>query len=306
MSSILLVHRGALGDFLMAWPSMLAIREGFADQAVFWAGSSSRLPWLRPLGVEPCSLEMRRGMDALFLREQWPLELADARVFWFVLDTDPPVPAHARLHVLRGIVGSGSVPTTSPRDAYAQGLRELGIGWNPDWPAVWRGFIGAWGSGQGRTGDAEILLFPGAGHPAKQWPLVQFFELARWLQGQGRSVRFVLGPAERDRGMDIWDYPVSCPDSLDVLQKLLLSARLVVGNDSGPMHLAGMLGVPGLALFGPALEEQWGPLGLRTTGLDLACRPCTRVGRISCADPRCMREIPQNMIRRELAALLAR
>ena len=306
MSSILLVHRGALGDFLMAWPSILAVREWFADQAVFWAGSSSRLSWLRPLGVKPSSLEMRRGMDALFLGEPWPVEFADARVFWFVLDTDPPVQAHSRLHVLRGISGSGRGSTTSPRDAYAQGLRKLGISWNPDWPAVWRGLFGEWGSGQGREEGREILLFPGAGHPAKQWPLVQFFELAPWLQEQGRSVRFVLGPAELDRGMEVSGYPVSCPDSLEVLQELLLSARLVVGNDSGPMHLAGMLGVPGVVLFGPALEAQWGPVGLRGIGQELACRPCTRTGRISCADPLCMREIPQNMVRREVAALLAR
>ncbi|PTN34118.1 glycosyltransferase family 9 protein [Desulfonatronum sp. SC1] len=306
MSSILLVHRGALGDFLMAWPSMLALHEHFADKNVYWAGTNDRVHWLRPLGVEPFSLEMRRGMDALFLREQWPMELGDARVFWFVLDTNPPVRTHSRLHVLRAFSGSERGPAMSPRDAYAQGLRELGIAWNSDWPAVWRGFFGSWRGGEGREGGREILLFPGAGHPAKQWPLVQFFELARWLQEQGHEVRFILGPAELDRRMGVSDYPVSCPDSLEVLRELLLSARLVVGNDSGPMHLAGMLGVPGLALFGPALEAQWSPVGLRTIGLELACRPCTRTGRISCADPRCIQGIPQNRVRREVAAFLTR
>jgi ADP-heptose:LPS heptosyltransferase len=306
VSSILLVHRGALGDFLMAWPSMLALREHSADKSVYWAGTNDRLPWLRPLGVEACSPEIRRGLDALFLREQWPVELGDAWVFWFVLDSPPPVPTHSRLHVLRGLPGFGSASSLSPREAYAQGLRALGIGWNPDWPVVWRELFGSWKSGQERAEDREVLLIPGAGHPAKQWPLVQFFELARWLQGQSRGVRFVLGPAERDRGMEIAEYPVSCPDSLEVLRELLLSARLVVGNDSGPMHFAGMLGVPGLALFGPALEAQWSPVGVRALGLDLACRPCTRTGRISCSDPRCLREISQDTVRREVAALLAR
>lgn len=289
----------------MAWPSMLALCGHFADRRVFWAGAGDRMPWLRPLGVQPCSPEMRRGLDALFLREQWPMELGSTWIFWFVLDSPPPVPAHSRLHVLRGVSEFGSGSTLSPREAYARGLRDLGISWNPGWPDVWRELFGSWKNRQERAEDREILLFPGAGHPAKQWLLVQFFELARWLQGQGRSVRFVLGPAERDRGMEIAEFSVSCPDSLEVLRGLLLNARLVVGNDSGPMHLAGMLGVPGLALFGPASEEQWGPLGLRSIGLDPACRPCTRTGRIACDDPRCMLEISQDMVRREVSALLA-
>lgn len=148
------------------------------------------------------------------------------------------------------------------------------------------------------------LLFPGAGHPAKQWPLVQFFELARWLEDLDVKTRFVIGPVEAERGMPISRYPVEYPSSLGALQDLLNSADMVVGNDSGPMHLAGMLGVSRLVLFGPASEIQWGPVGLCPVWADEPCRPCTRDGRIACLEARCMRALSQDRVRRELAAVM--
>lgn len=303
MSSILLLHRGALGDFLMAWPSLLLIREHYADRAVFWAGSASRLLWLRPLGVEPGPPRMLRGVDALFSQELRPMELDDVTLFWFVLDIPPPIPMHPGVHVLHGLPCPPDGVLMPPRQRYARSLRKLGIKGTTQWLAAWRKHCGAAPNRKVREGG-EVLLLPGAGHSAKQWPSVQFLELARWLQGQGHRVRFVLGPVERDQGMGFPGYPVSCPDLLEDLQELLLDARLVVGNDSGPLHLAGLLGVPGLALFGPASEAQWAPTGLRIIALDLPCRPCTQTGQISCTDPRCLREIPQDLVRSEVDGLL--
>ena len=304
MSQILLIHRGGLGDFLMAWPSLLSIREHRCAERVFWGGPSSRMLWLRPLGMEPCPQAMRRGVEALFGREDWPEELEGVQIYWFVLGSRPPVPEHPQLKVLYGLPCPDTVTMVSPREAYAGQLRSLGINDNPAWLEIWRGHFGVPEKRRGAE-YGEVLLLPGAGHPAKQWPLVQFFELAAWLQRQGHKVRFILGPAERERGMTVQDFPTVFPDSLDMLQDVLQGARLVVGNDSGPMHLAGMLGVPGLALFGPASEAQWRPQGLQTIALDLICRPCTQTGRIHCPDARCLREIPQAMVREIASKLLA-
>lgn len=306
-ADIVLIHRGGLGDFLMAWPAMWNIRTRFLERRIFWHGSESRLHWLRPLGVEPCPPEMRRLVDSLFQRVQWPEQFGDTRIFWFVLNTRPPVPEHPNLHVVPGFAREPGCPGSDnrlvpPRDVHARHLKSLGLGWNPDWPAAWRGFFGRSSVPETPPGN-RVLLFPGAGHVAKQWPMVQFLELARWLIREGREAHFVLGPAELERGMAVGNCPVISPNSLLELQEVLQSADVVVGNDSGPMHLAGMLGVPGVALFGPASEQQWGPLGLRTVGLDLPCRPCTQTGRISCENPACMTDIPQDMVRRAIETL---
>jgi ADP-heptose:LPS heptosyltransferase len=50
-------------------------------------------------------------------------------------------------------------------------------------------------------------------------------------------------------------------ESLDTLADTIRPARLFVGADTGPTHLAAALGVPTVALFGPTDPDRWGPIG---------------------------------------------
>ena len=52
----------------------------------------------------------------------------------------------------------------------------------------------------------------------------------------------------------------------------LRTASLFVGNDSGPSHLAGIMGLPTIALFGPTDPAVWKPLGPRVRGGQAAAR----------------------------------
>ena len=64
--------------------------------------------------------------------------------------------------------------------------------------------------------------------------------------------------------------------SLKELGALTARARLFIGVDSMPMHLAAAMGTPTLALFGPSSEEQWGPWNVeqRVVTSTHSCRPC--------------------------------
>jgi heptosyltransferase-2 len=58
---------------------------------------------------------------------------------------------------------------------------------------------------------------------------------------------------------------------------VLSLCRLLICNDSGPMHLAGLLGVPVVAVFGPQRPEWFGPRGARDRVVmrpEFWCRPC--------------------------------
>jgi ADP-heptose:LPS heptosyltransferase len=300
---IIIVHRGGLGDFLTAWPAMLSICKQFANHEQFWIGHADRLAWLRPLGVRACPRDKLPAFEKLFTSRRWPKTFSETQIYWFGLTKRPPVVVHPQLVFLQGLRADRLVPV---REAYAKELHVHGVPFDPLWLEMWRRYFASASADTKRSGrdGALTLIFPGAGHAAKQWPLVQFFALARWLEDLGAKVRFVLGPAEAERGMLISQFPVAYPSSLSALQNLLNSADLVVGNDSGPMHLAGMLGVPGLVLFGPASELQWGPVGLRWIWADLPCRPCTSDGRIACLKARCMERLSQSRVRGELAAVL--
>jgi ADP-heptose:LPS heptosyltransferase len=83
----------------------------------------------------------------------------------------------------------------------------------------------------------------------------------------------VIGETELDR----WDK--QCIDSLGgaerpadlvALYNALRSASLFIGNDSGPAHLAGHLGVPTIVLYGPTTPLIWKPLGPKVTPLEVA------------------------------------
>lgn len=151
------------------------------------------------------------------------------------------------------------------------------------------------------------LLFPGAGHPAKAWPLVQYLELAQRLPELGLAPVFVLGPAEIERGMDAGGYPRVHPGSLAALTGLLNRAALVVGNDSGPLHLSGMLGRPSVGLFGPSSRRQWGPPGVAALARDLPCRPCTRTtAGLDCPEPVCLAELDVETVLAAVRRVLAR
>jgi heptosyltransferase-2/heptosyltransferase-3 len=82
------------------------------------------------------------------------------------------------------------------------------------------------------------------------------------------------------------------------LAALFKRARVVLGPDSGPLHLAAAVGTPTVTLYGPADPVEFGPLGdpqkhfVLTT--DIGCRPC-RVLDWGSDNPNlhpCVREIP--------------
>ena len=86
--------------------------------------------------------------------------------------------------------------------------------------------------------------------------------------------------------------------SLRASAALIQRARVLVTNDSAPLHLATAVGTPVVALFGPTVPEQgFGPRGARSLALGhagLACRPCSAHGPQICplGHHRCMRELP--------------
>lgn len=89
--------------------------------------------------------------------------------------------------------------------------------------------------------------------------------------------------------------------SLPQLLALLRMSSLLITNDSGPGHFAGLTNTPALVLFGPETPRIFGPLGAeaKTVYLSLACSPCISAynqKNSPCRDNRCLKEITPRQV----------
>src|SRR5262245_27598678 len=129
-------------------------------------------------------------------------------------------------------------------------------------------------------------------HPAsrwhfKCWPAARNAELIDRLGAEGNQIVITAAPDEAAfiedivRRLEVAE-PVNLAGQLSIkeLGALTARARLFIGVDSMPMHLAAAMGTPTLALFGPSGENEWGPWNVerRIVTTTHSCRPCGNDG----------------------------
>lgn len=131
----------------------------------------------------------------------------------------------------------------------------------------------------------HVVLHLTSSNPAKQWPQTHAQRLAEWLLNQPDVHVHALGAAcDAPRYEQLKQ---TLPDALqtkfhlhcgqlDLLSSMALLKKmsLVVGVDSGTLHMAAAVGTPVIALFGPMDEKRWTPPGATVLTEPLACRPC--------------------------------
>jgi heptosyltransferase-3 len=244
----LLIRPGALGDFVVSLPAMECLRSEYLE---VWAAApnvplarfanrarsiaSTGLDLLELDAASPRLLETLRGFDSIVSwygagRPEFREAVAALGLpFQFFPALPPEGPGmHAAdfyLAQVRSIV-------TCPSD----GIPRIAC--------------------TAERGDFAVI-HPFSGSPKKCWPLERFQELARRL-AERMPVRWCAGPEdELPRAVRFENlYELAC---------WLASARIYIGNDSGPSHLAAAAGTPVVALFGPSNPAVWAPRGPRVT-----------------------------------------
>jgi ADP-heptose:LPS heptosyltransferase len=122
----------------------------------------------------------------------------------------------------------------------------------------------------------RLVIHTGAGQPVREWPRDRFEAVAARLRTTGWDVTLV-DDTQRD---------------LDALLDLLATADRFIGNDSGPGHLAALLGVPTFTVFGPQLPELFAPTHPQSAwveGAPCPYKPCFDSCRF--ATPHCLRDL---------------
>jgi heptosyltransferase-1 len=157
--------------------------------------------------------------------------------------------------------------------------------------------------------EAFVLLHPGAGWANKRYPPAWWGQAARRLHVQtgiptwiatARGEEELAAEVERESGGAA--HRVPAPD-LPALAALIRRARLMMGGDSGPTHLAQALGTPVLMLMGPTDPERHGPYGAPEHALSkrMACSFCYK--RLP-ETKACLLEIPPRRVAERAVELL--
>lgn len=137
------------------------------------------------------------------------------------------------------------------------------------------------------TAPRLVAIHPSASCPSKRWPLDRFGHVIDALVRQEKAqIVIVGGPGHEVFGRDLSrlarERVVDLSGQLDLgsLASLFRRCRLVISNDSGPVHLAAAVGTPVISLFGRRQAglspRRWGPLGAQNVVLyhETDCAPC--------------------------------
>lgn len=160
--------------------------------------------------------------------------------------------------------------------------------------------------------DLLIAIAPGAAWPFRRWPADRFIELGKWLQENYRALILIFaakseGELARRIEMGLQSgrtFNLAGKTTIRQMAAVLKHCKLFIGNDSGPIHVAGAAGIPVVGLYGPGEYERFKPWGTNHSviRLGLSCSPCSQ----NCIfnDPRCIRGITLSQVKEAIAEKL--
>ncbi|MBW1955454.1 MAG: glycosyltransferase family 9 protein [Deltaproteobacteria bacterium] len=294
---IFVIHHGALGDLVTAFPLFGALKAAGFEIRLLCRGSIGALAASLGLARQAYALESARF--ASLYRENpdkaatQPVEACDivlaltrsdslvaglSRFFKKPIHRIPPRPdpgarVHTAHHLLHASLKIGLIPSLEERVSAP----------DPDFA-----------SGENTR---TLWIHPGAGSPLKRWPLDRFVETAVLLREKGFDPGFLLGPAEffleSALSAAAPDFRIFTTGDLSALVRALKSAMGFIGNDSGVSHLAAFLGLFTVAVFGPTDPARWKPLGPAATVVQGVsdCFPCFESGNKDCRQPVCLQSV---------------
>ena len=294
MRRLLVLRLSALGDVIHTIPAVMALREADPDAKIEWVVEAAYRELVEiVVGVETIPVSMKKWAKSLFASRGEMLTalramrgagesidfqglMKSAMLGWLarantrtgfagnairekpaLLFTNRKVEVDTTLHVVdqnlalalgshlpsffsTAVDGSGAVAASKRKKE----------GVTPDWEGY-----------PVNTGlDAyagAIVLLPGAGKANKLWPVDRFREVGRQL---GDRALVVWGPGERELAESV-GVRMAPPTNLRELAWILRHARLVIGGDTGPLHLADALGTTVIGLYGPTDPRRNGPYG---------------------------------------------
>lgn len=159
------------------------------------------------------------------------------------------------------------------------------------------------------TARMIIGCAPGAFYPSQRWPAGHFADLADRLCRRFDAGIVLIGsldeqPLLKEVARAMRCCPVVlCGLALDELVAVISCFRLLLCNNSGPLHIASAVSVPTVSTLGPTDAVLWTPLGRhqRVLSCDCVCQPCSKA---ACRDHRCLKNISVDAMEQAALSLM--
>ncbi|MFC8145345.1 glycosyltransferase family 9 protein [Streptomyces paradoxus] len=265
---LLVLRALGLGDLLAGVPALRALRRAHPGHELVLAAPGELAPVAEATGAVDRLLPTSAPGRAVPRTLDWTGPPPDIAVD---LHGNGP-PSHRLLLGLRplkllafahpdlpGIDGPPWYPKEHERDRWCRLLRAYGIDADPGDLLLPRPQTAS-------PAPGAVVLHPGAGSPARCWPVERYTAVATELRGRSLRVVVTGGPAEGDLVARLAKQ-AGLPDT-DVfagglpfarLSALVAGAYAVISGDTGIAHLAVAHGTRSVTLFGPVAPSRWGP-----------------------------------------------
>ncbi len=288
MSDILFVKTSSLGDVIHHMPAVTEARARRPDLRLAWVVEEAFAPLVRlhPAVDDVISVASRRWRRSLPSLSTWReigafRHVLRGRTYDAVIDTQGLIRSALIARAARGRrhgYDAGSIRERAAslfydvRHSVARGqhaiarnraLTGLVLGYSPEGPPDY-------GLDRARLSpsptDRYAVLLHATAEREKEWPVGNWIALGQSLRGRGIRLVLPWGNAreqERSRAIATALPGAEVPDlrPLDAVARLIAGASLVVGVDTGLLHLAGALGVPLVGIFAGSEPGLTGPMG---------------------------------------------
>lgn len=309
--TIVLIHPGGLGDVLLAVPAMVRLRTRFPNHQLMLCAEDqvARLllacriidAWASVHGRN-CS-DLFAGAGSITGEMQTWMEDCDLAIGW-TQDLDGKLTETFKAAGAREVIVSSpfstAIRSAHQCDRFLEAINEAPCERGGEVLLTVTELLHRLGQAclEGVSlvnGQPLAVIHPGSGSPHKCVESETLASVVIALQVSGATPVILEGPADRK---PVEHLLRSCPNppivlkGLDLLTVagLLAQARLFVGQDSGVTHMAGLMGIRTVAIFGPTDPARWAPRGTHVTVVQGASCLCQSWGDVSrCEEKRCLK-----------------
>lgn len=199
-------------------------------------------------------------------------------------------------------------------EAFLDILRADNIPINNDYLEVWttseekakaKDFLAAYDV----LNNKKVIIHATSGNRNKEWPKEYFAQIIEYLDSK-KDVQILYLGAESDKQtyedieslitQTLKKKPINLCGKLSLRESLAIieQSDLMLGCDSGNLHIASAAGIPVIGIYGPMSKTKWGAKGVKNTllQLDIPCIPCNLKKKCK-NNHRCLKDITPDMVK---------